>query len=211
MTRDGALAHLETYLEQVERRLHVLPAEEVAEILKELRSHVLDRVEGVLTPRTVEAALEALGSPTEIARANVTERAAAAVDASSAPLKVLRALYRVATVSVLGLFTFLVSLFGYSLALGFLAVAVLKPIIPEHVGVWQTVTGDGTYDYSVGAVVMSAHSRELVGWWIIPISLALAVGLGYVTWRLGSWAVRLMGRGARRRRRSEVEFAAPLV
>ena len=211
MTRDAALAHLETYLVQVRRRLHALPAAEADEVIQELRSHVLDRVEGEPTPRSMEAALEALGSPADVARLNVTERAAALVGASSAPLRVLRALYRVATVSVLGVFTFFVSLFGYSLSAAFLALAVLKPIAPDTVGLWWRNNPGGEPDFVFGSVDPAPGWQDSLGYGLIPISLVLGLSLGYLTWRLSAGAVRMMARSAWRARRTEVESSAAFV
>lgn len=202
MTREAALAHLDTYLDQVRRRLHALPPEEIQEVLDELRSHVLDRVEGNLTPRSVEAALDALGSPAEVARVNVTERAVAAVATGSAPIRVLRALWRVATVSVLGFFTFFVSLVGYGFAIAFLGLAVAKPFIPHMIGLWRHEEADGQFQYNLGAVIPAAGWTELIGWWVIPLCAAAGVIIGYLTWRLSAGALRLMGRGRRRVRRA---------
>src|SRR3954451_11786756 len=77
MTKDAAMAHLDTYLAQVRRGLKGLSEAEIREVLLELRAHVLDKVEGNLTPRSVETALAELGSPRDVARINVTERVAA--------------------------------------------------------------------------------------------------------------------------------------
>ena len=211
MTRDVALAHLEAYLAQVRRRLHALPSSEVEEVLKELRSHVLDRVQGELTPAAVEAALAALGPPAEVARLNVTERAAAAVEQGAAPLRVLRALYRVATVSVLGLFTFFVSLFGYSLSVGFLVLAVLKPFSPDTVGLWWRTNPGGEPDFVFGAVDPAPGWQDSLGYWLIPVSLVLGLSIGYLTWRLGAGAVRMMARNARRSYGAEVESPRAFV
>jgi hypothetical protein len=63
MTNDAGKAHLETYLTQVQRYLHGLPDPEAREVIAELRSHVLDKVDGAPTPQRVEAAIAELGSP----------------------------------------------------------------------------------------------------------------------------------------------------
>jgi len=194
MTRDTAMAHLDTYLDQVRRNLKGLSEAEVREVLLELRAHVLDRVEGHLTPGTVETALAALGSPREVARANVTERVAAVMEKDRSFFGVLAAVVRLAGLSVAGFGLFLVSLFGYCLAAGFLFVALYKPFNPARVGLWASPDGFslGTLDRPV------AH--ELMGWWIIPFGLFAAVVLGYLTWALDRFAIRAMVRGGRRRR-----------
>jgi hypothetical protein len=197
MSREAGQAHLDTYLAQVRRRLTGLSDAEIRETIAELQSHVLDRVNGDLTPAKVEAAIAALGNPREVARVNVTERVAANMESRRTPLGVLAAVGRLAGLSAMGFVTFLVSLTGYSLAIGFLVTAVWKPFDPERVGMWITPKPEGGFDYSLG-VVDGPAGHELLGWWVIPLSLALAAALGYLTWRFGAASVRAMARSVRR-------------
>jgi hypothetical protein len=194
MTRDAAMAHLETYLAQVRRNLKGLSEAEIREVLLELRAHVLDRVEGHLTPGTVETALAALGSPREVGRANVTERVAAVMEKDRSFFGVLAAVVRLAGLSLAGFFLFLVSLVGYGVAASFLVVAVMKPFRPEHVGLWRTAPDA----YSMGALSHPAEGRELLGWWIIPVGLVLGFAFGYLTWRFGRFSIRAMVRSGRK-------------
>jgi hypothetical protein len=195
MTRDAAMAHLETYLAQVRRNLKGLSEAEIREVLLELRAHVLDRVEGQLTPNTVEMALAALGSPREVARANVTERVAAVMERDRGVFAVLAAVVRLAGLSVAGFLLFMVSLVGYGMAGGFLFMAVWKPFDPSHVGMWSSGPGNftmGTLDHPT--------SPELLGWWAIPVGLAAGLALGYLTWALDRFCIRAMVRSSRRGR-----------
>jgi uncharacterized membrane protein len=195
MTRDAAMAHLETYLAQVRRNLKGLSEAEIREVLLELRAHVLDRVEGHLTPNTVETALAALGSPRDVARANVTERVAAVMEKDRGFFAVLAAVVRLAGLSLGGFILFMVSLVGYSIAGAFLFVAVWKPVDPAHVGMWSTGFGNftlGTLDHPT--------SPELLGWWIIPVGLIVGLLAGYLTWALDRFCIRAMVRSTRRAR-----------
>jgi len=196
MTRDAAMAHLETYLAQVRRHLKGLSEAEIGEVLLELRAHVLDKVDGVMTPNTVEAAIAALGSPREVGRANVTERVAAVMETHRGFFGVLAAVVRLAGISVAGFGLFLVSLLGYGIAAGFLLVAVMKPFRPSRVGLWREAP-DG---FSLGVLDHTAPAHEMLGWWIIPVGLAVAIGLGWLTWALDRAAIRAMARIGRRRR-----------
>lgn len=193
MTRDAAMAHLDTYLEQVRRGLKGLSEAETREVLLELRAHVLDKVEGNLTPGAVEAALAALGSPREVARANVTERVAAVMETQKGFFGVLAAVVRLAGLSIAGFLLFMLSLMGYGMAAGFLFVAIWKPFDPTHVGMWVSNGGFtlGTLDHPT--------SPELLGWWIIPIGLFVGVMLGWLTWALDRSCIRAMVRAGRRR------------
>lgn len=199
MTRDVAMAHLDTYLQQVRRHLKGLSEAEVREVLLELRAHVLDRVEGQMTPRAVEAALTALGGPREVARLNVTERVAAVMEKDRSFFGVLAAVVRLAGLSVVGVITFFVSLIGYGLALACLAVAVWKPFDPTHVGLWRTPAPEGGYSFMLGGMDKIPPSHEMLGWGVIPFSLVLAGLFGWLTWRFGVFAVRLMAVTRRRR------------
>lgn len=196
MTRDAAMAHLETYLTQVRRHLKGLSEAEIREVLLELRAHVLDKVDGVMTPNTVEAAIAALGSPREVGRANVTERVAAVMETNRGFFGVLAAVVRLAGLSMAGFVLFLASLLGYGVAACFLVVAVVKPFNPDRVGLWRESPGG----FSLGVLDHPAPGHDLLGWWIIPVGFAVAVGLGWLTWALDRFAIRAMARIGRRRR-----------
>ena len=199
MSNDAGMAHLDCYLDQVRRQLGGLPKTEVEEILAELRSHVLDKVDGAPTPKRVEAAIEALGSPREVARLNLTERVAATLETDRSALRVFGAVGRLARLSVYGFFAFLVSLVGYGAAAAFLLTAIVKPFMPEHAGLWRIPTPDGSYDYSIGTTD-APKGYELLGWWIIPIGVAVGLLLSWLTWRFGLFSVRRMRRTAQRGR-----------
>ena len=152
-----------------------------------------------MTPKTVEAALGALGSPREIARVNISERVAAVMETDRSPFGVLAAVVRLASVSAMGVITFFVSVIGYSLAVGFLVIAAWKPFDPARVGMWRTPEPHGGYSFMLGSMDKAPASHELLGWAVIPMSLVLAFLFGWLTWRFGVFAVRLMGATGRRR------------
>lgn len=197
MSREAGQAHLDTYLAQVRRHLRGLSDAEARETVAELQSHVLDRVDGDLTPAKVEAAIAALGGPREVARVNVTERVAAKMETRLTLWGVLGAVGRLAGLSLMGFVTLMVSLTGYGMAAGFLATALWKPFDPQRVGMWIAPKPEGGFDYAMG-ILDNPGGRELLGWWIVPLSLALALALAYLTWRFGVASVRAMARGARR-------------
>jgi len=199
---DAGMAHLDCYLDQVRRYLKPLPKSEIDEIIAELRSHVLDKLGGQQTPNQVEAAIAALGSPREVARFNLTERVNAEVEEDRSPLTVLRGIVRLAGLSLYGAFAGLVSFAGYGIAASFLITAAVKPFARSNAGLWRTREDGDSYSLALG--VMS-HARahqghELLGWWIIPIGVAVGLILGWLTWRFGLFSVRLMRRSARRGR-----------
>lgn len=197
MSDAPGMAHLDCYLDQVRRYLKGLPKSEVDEIVAELRAHVLDRVEGAMTPQRVEAAITALGPPREVARANMTERVAAEVEEDRSPLTVLRGVGRLMGLSAYGLFSGLISFAGYAVAAAFLVTAAVKPFARHHAGLWRTPNGDG-YSLALGLMDRAPGGQELLGWWIIPIGVAAGLLLGWLTWRFGLFSVRVMRRSAQR-------------
>jgi len=68
---------------------------------------------------------------------------------------------------------------GYLLLAAFTAMALLKPLWGEHVGLFRQP--DGTVNFGIVADTAGAH--ELLGLWIIPIALATAALLYVVLTR----------------------------
>jgi hypothetical protein len=198
-SNDAGRAHLETYLAQVQRYLHGLPDAEAREVIAELRSHVLDKIDGAPTPQRVEAAVAQLGSPKEVARLNLTERVVVHLEAGRSPWRVLWGVARLARLSLYGFFTFLVSLVGYVTAAAFLLTAALKPFNWDRMGLWQVPHGD-SYSWMMGVTDDPRHGRELLGVWIIPVSIVAALLVAWLTWRFGIFSVRHMRKLARRAR-----------
>lgn len=199
MSNDAGKAHLDCYLDQVRRHLKSLPQAEADEVVAELRSHVLDKVAGAPTPERVEAAIAALGSPRDMARLNLTERVAVALERDRSPLAVLRGVARLAGLSVYGAFAGLVSVTGYALAAALLLTAVSKVFNRSNAGLWRIPDASDAYSYSLG-VTRNPRGQELLGWWIIPIGIVLGFLLGWLTWRFGLFSVRSMRRSAQRGR-----------
>lgn len=202
MSKDAGQAHLDTYLAQVHRHLKGLPHSEVRETLAELRSHVLDKLDGKLTAASVEAAIAELGSPRDIARVNVTERVAAALETNRSPWRVIRAVGRLASLSVYGLFAFLVSFAGYAIAAAFLITAAVKPFAWSRAGLWHVSKGpdDNSFAWALGVTGNPHQGQELLGAWIIPIGIVAGLLFGWLTWRFGIFSVRRMRRSNQRDR-----------
>jgi hypothetical protein len=159
-------------------------------------------VEGQVSPTSVEAAIAELGSPREVARVNVTERVVAGLETSRSPLSVLRGVVRLAGLSAYGLFAFLVSVLGYGSAVAFLATAAVKPFAWDRAGLWVFTSppDDVLISWALGITDKAHPGHEVLGVWIIPIGIAAALMIGWLTWRFGLFSLRLMGRRARRDR-----------
>lgn len=190
---EAAREVIEVYLIQVGRQLRGLSDLEVAEITAELKSHILETAgeRGPLTPESVEAAIQGLGDVRELARGYATSKIVERVHERRGPWQVMRMATRLMAVSITGFFVALGSFVGYSIALAFFLIALLKPILPDQVGFWTSPDGDFNLGLQSGT-----HTRELLGWSVIPLSIALGAASAYLTYRFGLSMLRRL-RGTR--------------
>ena len=182
---DRLQTRIDSYLMQLRRSLGELPAEEVADILQEIRGHILERAEsaGELTDERLAEILRALGRPEDIAPLYQAEALMARARTSFSPTLLLRGALRWAMLSVKGFVMFVVALVGYGLALGLLAGGFAKMIAPNQIGAW---VGPGSF--SIGTT--SSHSaHDMLGWWLVPVGLIVGtLALVATTWVL-RWAL----------------------
>jgi uncharacterized membrane protein len=177
---------IDSYLMQLRRSLGDLPPGEVAEILQEIRGHILERAEtsGELTEERLVTILKALGRPEDIAPLYQAESLVARARTSLSPVMLLRGALRWAMLSAWGFGLLLVGVFGYALGGSLILAGVGKIIAPHAVGAWLTPTG-----FQIGTASDPA-AREVLGWWLIPVGLAGGPALVVATTRLLSWALR---------------------
>ncbi len=164
---------IDTYLMNLRRCLRELPPEDVNDILREIRSHILDRAEaaGELTDERMVAILKALGRPEDIGPLYENEALISRAQSSFSPTLILRSTMRWAMRSAAGFIIFLAGLTGYSISASLFLCALLKPFMPGMVGLWL-VRGGGI---TLGVVDSISVSRELLGWWIIPFGIAASL------------------------------------
>lgn len=187
---DRLQTRIDAYLMQLRRSLGELPPEEVADILQEIRGHILERSEasGELTDERLVAILTALGKPEDIAPLYQAEALMARARTSYSPTLLLRSTLRWAMISARGFAAFLIALIGYGVALGFLAGGFGKMIAPNQVGAWWSPGS-----FSIGTTNdPSAH--DMLGWWLVPVGMAVgSVALVATTWVL-RWSFRFAKR-----------------
>jgi hypothetical protein len=172
------------YLRTVRDHLHALSPEDRSEIIRELRSHVLDRVKGDLSDASISATLTRLGDPREIAGINLRMRAAAVAIAHPTPLTVARTLWRLAAIGGKGFLIFILSLTGYAFAGCWFLTALAKPFAPDRVGLWLLPDPAGDLSLSLGRLGAGAAGRDVLGWWIIPIGLVVGAICAFLTYRI---------------------------
>lgn len=195
MNRPAADPAIERYLDRVRTSLRGMPGPEIEDILLELRGHIAERLE---SQGSLEAALQSLGDPGELARQYRTESVTARAECSSSPLAILHGLALLRRGSAAGWLALALAAFGYAWGLALGAAAIEKILSPHDVGLWYrpgslslpriTVDGPGP-----------PGAREMLGWWFVPLGLAACGALVFLAGQFGSWWIR-RSRGARRTR-----------
>ncbi|HJX85626.1 MAG TPA: hypothetical protein VJ723_14905, partial [Candidatus Angelobacter sp.] len=120
---------IEDYFSQLDSRMADLPPSDRQEFLRELRAHVLDRLEQVAMPSEADCrtVLQALGTPEEIARHYRMERILSRSPWRISPFSILRTISRWTVTGIQGWVVFTVALMGYGISAAFYVTAVLKP------------------------------------------------------------------------------------
>lgn len=189
------------YLQDLGAALRILPVAQASDIVEELRSHIVEKAaaSGDMTPAGVDSVLADLGSPEDLASMYLTDDLQVRALASRSPLLILRSLFRWASLSFAGFFVLLSSLLGYFVAAALVACALLKPIHPLTAGLWM-IPDEADYSISLrlGFGSVPPGSRDLLGWWIVPIGLALGLGLFFLTAQFGLWSIRRLRKASPR-------------
>lgn len=166
---------LEGYLHRLRRALGALPREDRDEILRETRAHFLERIEGATNPEQVfsETAVR-FGAPEDYARHFVDDYRISTAVADGSGFAMLPQALRLTGRGIGGFLGFL--LFGllYLLATALVIVALLKPVFPEHVGLWYAPE-IGVYGMGFVDTDTMTRTSERLGYWIIPLNLTLAL------------------------------------
>jgi HAAS domain-containing protein len=178
---------LERYLGRVRVALRGVPEREVDDILRELRSHV-DELAGK-EGSGVEAALQSLGDPVDLARTYRPENQMVRAQCSGSPLVILQRLQHVGTLGRLMGVLYVLGYFGMGMLW---AGALEKLLAPSRGGLWYT-PGDFWSTTLVLGGNPPAGARELLGWWVVPIALLAGWGVKYASDRTAQWWIGRCG------------------
>lgn len=183
---------VDSYLEKLRKGLTGLRREDAAEIIQELRSHILEKAaaSGQMTPASVEAALAALGGPEELAAQYLADDLLTRAAKSRSPVLLLRGLLRWAGLSLAGVWVLLGCVVGYFLGASFFLCAIFKPLHPHTAGLWLLPGETVTYSLRFGFGEIPAGGRELLGWWMVPLGLLVGGGLCLLTTQFALWCAR---------------------
>jgi len=192
-TQTDPRSQIEQYLLRLRTALGRMPDAEKLEILSDIRNHIEERLSDASSGQAeiVAETIAALGTPEKLAESFQRERLMARASVSAAPTALLHATFQWALTGLRGFLAFLVLLLGYSLGLGFLVCALLKPFMWNSVGLWLDPPA-----FSLGYLNAAERSgRELLGWWIIPIGYAIGPLFLIWTTRLVQWLLRRRSAG----------------
>jgi uncharacterized membrane protein len=190
---------VDQYCNRLLKALRKMPASEREETVKEVRSHILDRIEAEpeMTDQILTEILRSVGDPKELAAEYRTHALLRHATYSRSPLVLLRATLRWGAKSVTGFVAFLAATIGYGCALVFLLSAFLKPIFPSRIGVWLAARHTICFGYWNGGVSKTelygisvrppvsfvlgtlgptdGPVRELLGAWLSPVGVFCGV------------------------------------
>lgn len=180
------------YLFVLERSLKTfLPMDVVVDAVREIESHLRERIAGSDGSPNEREALERilleLGPPLQVAKAYSAERIVDEAIATERVVPMLRAVWHLAATTVIGFGAALGILIGYLVGVVFLILAMLKPVFPNNVGVWVRTGHESLgreFPWRLGAQFPVPPNEHVVaGYWVIPICLFLGLLILVVTHR----------------------------
>lgn len=178
-------ARIRGYLFVLGRSLRAfLPAEVASDSVREIESHLRERLAQTDSQPNESAAVERvlaeLGPPLRVAQAYAAEMTVDEAVTSGRAVAIARALWHLATTTAAGFFAALGLFVGYLAGAVFVIIAALKPIFPANVGLFVI---DGI-PRSFGALFPAPRGAEVWGgYWVIPLCLAIGLAILVVTHR----------------------------
>ncbi len=223
MAADNAKDVVDQYLARLRSALGDVPSAERDDIVQEIRSHILERIEteGHATEQVVDRILRAIGDPDELASQHKTESMLRRAATSKSPWLLLRTTLRWATTGMAGVIALIVTSAGYGSAAVCYLCGLLKPIFPDRVGLW--LGADRTIALGYRARHFSATEvhgisvrppasfvlgtlgtteepvRELLGPWLFPVTFLCGLLFVIATTWFARWFIRKFGRQKSRR------------
>jgi uncharacterized membrane protein len=217
MCADNIPARIDEYLAILRNALDDVPTAERDEMIEEIRSHILERIEAErqVTGEVIDQVLQAVGDPKELASQYRTEAMLRRAARSRSPWVLLRSTLRWAMTGIAGVLAFLIALVGYGCAAVSWLCLLLKPFFPGRIGLWlspeRTVTlgywngrfsGTEVYGiavrppFSFALGTLSATNgpvREALGTWLYPVSVLCGLLFVLLTTWFTRWFITKFG------------------
>ena len=175
-------SRLSNYARKLRWALSALPEGDRDDIVAEMRSHVLDRLDSGVS---IAEALSALGDPDAYAKEFNDAYAVSAALSSRRTSDLVVALLQGGAGSLAVTCAGLVIVTAWSAAALIAFLAVLKIRDPAHIGLWS-----GQHFFFMGVIDDPSTGRELLGLWITPLALVCVVAAWVITRSLSIWALR---------------------
>ena len=177
MLSEAGESRVRGYLFVLSRSMRTFVAPALAEdALREVESHIRERLEQEPAGderAVVERVLAELGEPLRVARAYSTEMTLDEAVATGRFVPMLRAIWHLATTSVAGFAWAMAAFVGWVLGLSVLALAPIKVLFPNNVGIFYE---NGAFQ---GAGANFGHGPgievQVFGYWIVPVAAALGI------------------------------------
>jgi hypothetical protein len=181
---------IESYLADLQEALKGVRGKERDEILREIRTHILDSLRD--NPQAqVETVLRGLGASQRLAEQYQTEVLLTQASHSFSPWLLFSTAWRWAHTGVRGFTVFMVAMVGYLMALGLLFTVLLKPFFPDRIGLW---VGRGNFVF--GATGRGADVHDVLGGFYIPVTMLLAFATAVGTTHALRWLMQTRRRPA---------------
>jgi uncharacterized membrane protein len=188
------LRRIDEYLARLRHCLRGVDEHTIHEIVEELRSHIVDKAVagGEVTSPGVDAALESLGRPEDLAREYVTDALLARAEHTRSPIRILSTLFHWAGLSAAGVLVLITTMAGYFLGLAFIGCGLMKLIHPQSAGLWasRSLAGDLSLSLRVGFTRSPATGNDVFGVWTTPLGLVAGFGLVVGTTAFALWCTR---------------------
>jgi hypothetical protein len=168
----------DNYVERIESKLEPLQPAARAEIVQELKTHLLDSIRHDAADEEsvrVLNATEKLGRPEEYLEPIVTDRIIEEGATTYNPIWVLKGLGRTLTRGMKKMALGLLFGIGYLLAVGVVVVGLLKPFYPNHVGLFYEPGNMERFVF--GVIEQTDGMTEVLGYWVIPLSLIVGLAI----------------------------------
>jgi uncharacterized membrane protein len=157
MPSDSTAQTIDRYLETLRKHCGRVSPTEADEFVGEIRSHIMDRMsaENNPTPETVDAILQRVGDPKQLAARLVAQTEIRRAARSMSPWTILRGILRFAMKGVAGAVSFVITAALYGCAAVCALVIVLKPVLPHRIGLWLGPAHTLTLGYWDGKIANS--------------------------------------------------------
>ena len=165
---------LNDYIKRLKWSLSKLPSEDSKEIIQEVQGHLQDRLQESETLEDFEKVFNEFGPPDEYARSFLENYEVSVALASASPWQILIQNFRMIGDSI----GRAIPVFGiallYLLSISIILMGILKPLFPNNIGLWASTN---PFHFAFGMNLSQDPANEILGYWIIPISIAFGSGL----------------------------------